>query len=63
VSLYDWRDAWRPDRSATSFGYVLGSGYRIDDLTEVMVEWEHDTNKLVGQRYRILALLNLQVTR
>ncbi len=63
VSLYDWRDDWQPDRSATSFGYVLGGGYRIGDLTEVRLEWEHDTNRLVGQRYRVLAMLNLQVTK
>lgn len=62
VSVYDWKDDWRPDRSATSFGYVLGGGYRIDDLTRVLVEWEHDTNRLVGQRYRVLAMLELLVS-
>lgn len=63
TSLYDWRDDWRPDRSATSFGYVLGGGCRIGDGTQVMLEWEHDTNHLVGQRYRVLALLDMQVMR
>lgn len=61
VSLYDWRDDIRPDRSATSFGYVVGGGYRIGDVTNARVEWEHNTNRLVGQRYRILALLQLLV--
>lgn len=63
ASLYDWRDDWQPDRSATSFGYVLGSGYRVGDETDILVEWEHDTNRLVGQRYRVMAMLNLQVIR
>jgi hypothetical protein len=63
VSLYDWRDDLRPDRSATSFGYVLGGGYRIGDETTARIEWEHDTNELVGQRYRILASLQLLVNR
>jgi hypothetical protein len=27
----------------------------------MMLEWEHNTNKLVGQRYRVVALLNLWV--
>ncbi len=63
VSLYDWQDSLRPDRSATSFGYVLGGGYRIGDETTARVEWEHDTNELVGQRYRILASLHLLVNR
>lgn len=63
VSLYDWRDELRPDRSATSFGYVLGGGYRVGEETTARVEWEHDTNELVGQRYRILASLQLLVNR
>jgi hypothetical protein len=63
VSLYDWTDNLRPDRSATSFGYVLGGGIRPGPLTNVLVEWEHDTNRLVGQRYRIMAWLNMVVTK
>lgn len=63
VSLYDWRDDLRPDRSATSFGYVLGGGYRVGDTTTARIEWEHDTNELVGQRYRVLASLHLLVNR
>ncbi|PIE05423.1 MAG: hypothetical protein CSA75_04835 [Sorangium cellulosum] len=62
VSLFDWHDEYRPERSATSLGYVLGGGYRIGDVTQARVEWEHDTNELVGQRYRILASLQLLVT-
>jgi len=62
VSLYEWRDAWRPDRSATSAGYVVGTGYRVGRDTDLLVEWEHHANRLVGQRYRVLAMLNLQVT-
>jgi hypothetical protein len=63
MSVYDWRDDLRPDRSATSFGYVLGGGYRVGRESSVRVEWEHDTNKLVGQRYRVLALLQVLVNR
>ena len=63
LSLYDWRDEYRSDRSATSFGYVLGGGYRVGDATTARIEWEHDTNELVGQRYRILASLQLLVDR
>ncbi|MFW5739578.1 MAG: hypothetical protein ACOC1F_04365 [Myxococcota bacterium] len=63
ISLYDWRDELRPDRSATSFGYVLGGGFRVGDETMARLEWEHDTNELVGQRYRVLASLQLLVNR
>jgi hypothetical protein len=63
LSVYDWRDSLRPERSATSFGYVLGTGYRAGSTAKVLVEWEHDTNRLVGQRYRVLALLQLRVSK
>ena len=63
VSVYDWKDNTRPDRNATSFGYVIGGGFRPSPVAEAMVEWEHDMNRLVGQRFRILALLNLTVTK
>jgi len=63
TSLYDWEDSLRPDRSATSFSYVLGGGYRPGPLTDVLVEWEHSTNRLVGQRFRVMAYLQMVVTR
>lgn len=63
TSLYDWKDELRPDRSATSFGYVLGGGYRPGPLTQVMLEWEHNTNRLVGQRFRVMVWLQMMVTR
>lgn len=73
VSLYDWRDgtasgsvgektaATGYKRATTSFGYVLGGGYRIDDQMMARIEWEHDINDKVGHRYRILASLQLAV--
>ncbi len=63
VSLYDWRDAEQPDRSATSFSYVLGGG--VSPLSHVRfgVEWEHSMNRLVGQRFRALATLDVAVSR
>lgn len=63
ASLYDWADPLRPDRDATSFGYVLGFGYRPADIANLRLEWEHDMNRLVGQRFRVVALLDLLVMR
>lgn len=63
VSLFDWTDPIREDRDATSFGYVLGGGIRPASFAELGVEWEHDMNRLSGQRYRVLALLNLGLVR
>ncbi|MEZ4221678.1 MAG: hypothetical protein R3B13_12175 [Polyangiaceae bacterium] len=61
LSLYDWDDALRPSRDATSFSYVLGAGYAPVTRTRVGVEWEHALNRLVGQRYRVLATLDFTV--
>ncbi|MDI1430505.1 MULTISPECIES: hypothetical protein [Polyangium] len=61
VSVYDWNDPLRPDRGATSFGYVLGAGVRPVQQADLRIEWEHDMNRLVGQRFRIVALLNLRL--
>lgn len=53
-------DASGRSRSATSLGYVLGGGYRIDRDTKIAVQFEHDSNRLVGQRYRLLAVLDVR---
>jgi len=67
LSLYDWEDALRPERGATSFSYVLGGGINPNFLSfskgRLGVEWEHTMNHLVGQRFRMLATLNFSVLR
>jgi hypothetical protein len=63
VSLHDWADALRPTRDATSFTYVCGGGMHPFDDTRVGVEWEHSMNRLVGQRYRVLATLDFTVLK
>jgi len=66
LSLYDFADDLRPDRYATSFTYVRGAGLRPNALgarSRFGIEWEHSMNRLVGQRYRLLATLDLSVFR
>jgi hypothetical protein len=63
TGLWQWDDKLRPDRDATSFNYVAGFGYRFAPRSDAMVEWEHDMNRLVGQRFRLMAWLRLAVTR
>jgi hypothetical protein len=63
VSVYGWADPLRPDRDAISFGYVLAGGFRPFQVAHMRVEWEHDTNRLVGQRYRVMAVLNIRVLK
>ncbi len=61
VSVYRWEDPLRPDRDATSFGYVVAPEYRPATFARVRVEWEHDINRLVGQRMRLLGLVSMNV--
>jgi hypothetical protein len=67
VSLWDWSDALRPDRDATSFGYVLGAGITPGPSffarSRFGFELEHEMNRLVGQRFRALLTLDLTVLR
>jgi hypothetical protein len=59
TGVWQWDDKLRPDRDATSFNYVLGLGYRFMPRSQAMVEWEHDVNRLVGQRFRAMLWLTL----
>ena len=61
AGVWQWEDKLDPDRDATSFSYVLGVGYRFAPRCQTMFEWEHDINRLVGQRLRALLTLSLAV--
>lgn len=61
TSLYAFDDPRRPFGSITSFAYVLGGGFRPSEETTLRLEWEHAMNRLVGQRYRVLAMVDLRV--
>lgn len=63
LSLYNWSDPLRPGRDATSFGYVLGAGLKPHQVADFRVEWEHNMNRLVGQRFRIVGLVNVLVMK
>jgi hypothetical protein len=63
ASLWEWNDKLRPDRDAVSFGYVAGAGYVFGPRARTMFEFEHNMNRLVGQRFRAMVWLNLAVTR
>jgi hypothetical protein len=47
-------------RTATSFGYVLGAGYQLAPEANAFLQFEHDMNRLVGQRFRLMAVLNVR---
>lgn len=47
-------------RTATSLGYVLGVGYQLAPEANAFLQFEHDMNRLVGQRFRLMAVLNVR---
>ena len=67
ASAYDWDDALRPSRSATSFTYVLGAGVHpgpeFISRGRLGFEWEQTINRLVGQRFRLLLTLDFTVLK
>ncbi len=63
ASVYGWHDPTRPDRDAVSFGYVLAGGFRPAKIAKFRIEFEHDTNRLVGQRYRAVGLIDVLVLK
>ena len=63
VNLWQWNDNLRPDRDATSFGYVAGLGYRFAPRSQTLFELQQDTNRLVGLRFRAMLYLTLAVTK
>jgi len=63
VGLWQWNDAERPDNNAVSAQYVLGAGYKLMPKSLVLAEFEHDSNRISGQRFRVMLWLNLAVTK
>jgi acyl-coenzyme A thioesterase PaaI-like protein len=61
VSQYAWSDALRPDRGGTQTGFVLGGTFRPSPIARTTVELEQEMSSLVGHRYRIVGLLDLEV--
>ncbi len=63
TGVWQWDDKLRPDRSTTTFNYVLGAGYRFAQRSQGTVEFEHDISGLVGNRFRLLFLLTLAASK
>jgi hypothetical protein len=63
ASVWQWYDKLRPDRDAVSLGYVAGVGYRFAPRAQTLFEFEHNMNRLVGQRLRAMLWLTLAVSK
>jgi hypothetical protein len=61
VGVWQWDDKLQPTRDATNFTYVLGVGYRFAPRCQAVFEWEHDINRLVGQRFRTMINVSVAV--
>ena len=61
LGFWHWEDKLRSDRSALSFGSMVGVGYRFFHGSQAGVELDSDVNRLVGIRFRWLAYLSLAV--
>src|SRR5262249_5791655 len=63
ASLWQWNDKLREDRDATSFGYVAGLGYKFAERSSASFEFDHNINRIVGHRFRVMLWLSLAVTK
>ena len=63
TGLWQWNDKLRPDRDAASFQYVAGVGYKLWPRSLVFADFEHDMNRIAGQRFRAMLWLSLAVTK
>jgi hypothetical protein len=63
AGVWQWNDKLRPGRDATSFGYVAGVGYKLFPRSQALVEFEHNMNRVVGQRFRVMLWLTVAVSK
>ena len=61
TGLWQWQDNLQPGRDAVGFNYVAGLGYLFAPRSRAMFEWEHDMNRVVGQRFRLMLWLSVAV--
>jgi len=61
--LFDFEDTLRPDRIGDLLRLRDRRRVSTEQVAQAMLEWEHDMSPLVGQRFRVLALLNLTVNQ
>jgi hypothetical protein len=63
AGVWQWNDQLRPDRDATSVGYVLGVGYKLFPRSLVLADFQHDINGLAGQRFRAMLWLTIALSK
>lgn len=61
--VWHWSDELRDDRDATNIGYVLGAGYKLFPRSLLLADFQHDMNRLAGQRFRAMLWLTVALSR
>lgn len=63
TGVWQWDDNLRTDRDATSFQYVLGGGYKLWQRSKVFADFEHNINRIAGQRFRAMLWLSIAISK
>ncbi len=63
TGVWHWSDDLRADRDATNVGYVLAAGYNLFPRSKVLVDFQHDMNRIGGQRFRTMLWLTVALTK
>jgi hypothetical protein len=63
AGVWGWEDKQRPDRDATNLGYVLAAGYKLFPRSLVLADFQHDMNRIAGQRFRAMLWLSIAISK
>lgn len=62
VGVWEWNDKLRADRDATDFGYSVGIGYKLVPKSLLLADFQHDMNRIAGQRFRAMLWLTIALS-
>lgn len=62
AGLWHWDDKLRAHRDATNVGYAIGVGYKLFPRSLVLADFQHDMNRVAGQRFRAMLWLTLALS-
>ncbi|MBX3234020.1 MAG: hypothetical protein KIT84_33230 [Labilithrix sp.] len=62
LGVWQWNDKLRPDRDATDLGYAVAAGYKFLPRSLVLADFQHDMNRLAGQRFRAMLWFSIALS-
>jgi hypothetical protein len=62
LGVWQWDDKLRADRDATDLGYSVGAGYKIFPKSLLLADFQHDMNRIAGQRFRAMLWLTIALS-